>query len=1759
MPFDPTTATAEDEKPRGFDPGTAVLEAEPAPDQPGALRQGGRAFVRGATAEGIYSGLEGASRLAADAAAELTPSAIVLEKEEAALRDQNRRLENVIESQEGTFGGGPRAEDLPTIEANERRIAEIRRLRTQGKAESLPGQYAGMVRETRESIRQALPVDPAFERSLGGQIVSGFGQAAGTLPLYVIPGLGPGATMGQMYQQGYDDAKQSGADDATAMQAGLANLPAASLDVAADKLILGKVLRPLKGRMTVGQVARSVAAAGAAEGVTEAAQTAWQNVVASRLAGYDPERALDDEVVNSLLVGAVVGGGVTLGGQGASSAIARFDPGTAQPEAAATEATPAMQAKAATSAPPAPPVPVDSATNAGTETETETVTPEEQAETRARSARMIAALQAANATPEQLAALDRQLAGLEEKKAKRRLNADKVNVSLGNTFLGQGLPQTEYFAAVNWLAANARNIAELRAGIEALRSTPEMQQRIAATEEQATLQRQGEAAQRQAEEASRTERVRAESAELAAIEKTGRSRESGLIVDISKVPLEELQSLDLTNDSNRFLHDGDELTEEALQAELERRGREEERAAAAAPDRSQYSFEEFLERHPLPRTDAVLQGELDALAEEMTPQQRMRFFRRAQDGNLDSNVEAGRADFGFAGLETPADLIAYARRMLRGQKDYSQPRQDETFADPSRSGAVPTTGRGSSVAAMPAIPPGTPSGTHAENRMAVAMERILPGSVDVPTVMTSLEDVVRALGGESPIRVGRFYHKARGIFNPRTAVIRLKQGDNIPTAAHETAHALSAHVFQGAHSKQLIAALKTSPKGRAVEAELRKLGQKLYGSRIPAAGYEAEGFAELARLWLTTEDAGTAAPTAFAWFEQELLATNTPLADALKAARDKIDIWRGQGAEGRARAQMKDAPGRLQRLRDFARRKLTIAEHLEEFEPLQAMANGFERVSGTKLAPNENPYLLASAFRKGAGPALETMVQRGMIDLWGNVRGPALREAFARIKPQDAEKFAHYLWARRALERWAKNKNPGMPLEDAQYLREKLETPEFVDAAAKYYAWWDGVLQYLADASPATNGPLVEAIRANSHDYVPLARVLDPQQVKAVAAHGQGGGVYRMQGSSKPIKDIYQQSLLVAEKLIARAHRDLVVDSIINLSETEGMGWLAEKVPLTRVMETVSIEKIRSELESHGVDTSGIPEDTLLKYATHLDRPNGVDPIVARKNGFETEWYQIPADVYELLNGVEAPARLGWVFELLFGVPTRAFKMGTTGLRASFSLVTNPARDFSTFLLQSVAGNPASRAATWFKSLADVVRSGLGGKDSAALDLYNRLGISAANFVGGDIQQAKRESKALFRGRIYRKLASPVEAFRELLSITEATPRVAELELLSKELGWKPGQKLTPEQAVLLRLAAKRVTTDFSAAGKSGREINRAVPFYNAAVQGARSFARALKGDRDIGRAKRHATLRAILNGVALLTLPALANWWRNKDEEWYQTLPWRERYLYLNVAGDNGRLYQVPLPPEWGSLFATMPEALLNSWYTRDPAGVTESLSHVLEVVNPVDYPVLARAAKEQWSNRVEFFDRPIVPRGELDLRPGDQRSVYSSWLAKTLGDVFPETVSPRRVDAAVREVFGGAGADLVEAPTAFMRALGLQALEKERETEASDLPVFGRIARRGGQYSAANQALIDFWDDRDRYSAIANSHKKAVTEGRRSESNATFKELAYAKRLELSYPALRLTLEIAARTPELARRQELYRRAAQQAKRITATRPRE
>lgn len=269
--------------------------------EPSKLAEGAKAFARGATAEGVYAATEGGARA-------FSQSPV------------RRTIEGIQDAITERVQGFPLTDEQKQSRATDRAAAG-RQTGATALDETVKG-YADQTAKLREQIRRALPVDQKFAESALGKIAQGVGQAAGTLPVGVAgsPAL-LAASVGQIYDEAFQDAKQSGADDATAHSAAMKYLPAAGLDFLSDRLIVGKLLKPLVGKATVGTILKDVLATAASEGVTEGAQQAYLNQIASKLQGYDPKRPFDKEVLDSAMVGAVVGGGVTAVGQGAKAAL----------------------------------------------------------------------------------------------------------------------------------------------------------------------------------------------------------------------------------------------------------------------------------------------------------------------------------------------------------------------------------------------------------------------------------------------------------------------------------------------------------------------------------------------------------------------------------------------------------------------------------------------------------------------------------------------------------------------------------------------------------------------------------------------------------------------------------------------------------------------------------------------------------------------------------------------------------------------------------------------------------------------------------------------------------------------------------------------------------------------------------------------------------------------------------------------------------------------------------------------------------------------------------------------------------------------------------------------------------------------------------------------------------------------------------------------------------------------------------------------
>jgi hypothetical protein len=113
----------------------------------------------------------------------------------------------------------------------------------------------------------------------------------------------------------------------------------------------------------------------------------------------------------------------------------------------------------------------------------------------------------------------------------------------------------------------------------------------------------------------------------------------------------------------------------------------------------------------------------------------------------------------------------------------------------------------------------------------------------------------------------------------------------------------------------------------------------------------------------------------------------------------------------------------------------------------------------------------------------------------------------------------------------------------------------------------------------------------------------------------------------------------------------------VRLEQLEGVGSLLEKVPKDKVPVNVEISKIAKSLEAAGADLSQVDLDEAVTFFTPAKTPKGQDPIIPMMKNGKVEWYQVPAELYNTLSGLDL-YRLPKALDLVLGAPTQIVPHG---------------------------------------------------------------------------------------------------------------------------------------------------------------------------------------------------------------------------------------------------------------------------------------------------------------------------------------------------------------------------------------------------------------------------------------------------------------------------------------------------------------------
>ncbi|MDO8302561.1 MAG: hypothetical protein Q7T18_04895, partial [Sedimentisphaerales bacterium] len=595
---------------------------------------------------------------------------------------------------------------------------------------------------------------------------------------------------------------------------------------------------------------------------------------------------------------------------------------------------------------------------------------------------------------------------------------------------------------------------------------------------------------------------------------------------------------------------------------------------------------------------------------------------------------------------------------------------------------------------------------------------------------------------------------------------------------------------------------------------------------------------------------------------------------------------------------------------------------------------------GYKSEVGDDAYAIFKAFTQ-SGPTLAmTALEKGVFKLSGEMEkiGPSLHEVFEKIEEKDYERFVEWIWSRHAIEAWSKGKNPGGSLVDAHAFYQKYRSDEWEQAAQKLTDFNNSLIVMLADAGVITP-KAAKAMIEYYQTYIPLMRVKNPMK------RGRFGGkklvnlpnpVHGRHGSGEQVLDPIQSTIERAIRMYERGAQQIVINKAVQMAhKADGIGTWIHNVPPDFRTTGFTVGEIEDQLAKVGIDIFDYEElvnqrskEKLKKEKGddydeneveefHVDpqellyvyRPDyyykGSEPIAQVIVNGKPKLYQFDKDLFRAISGMNY-FQLPYFMDLLMGKGTRMIRMGATGINIGFA-ERNVIKDAFTYLAQSNESLASTRRAIPLPAPGTMMgayiwsetQKLLGNEADPVVELWQQMGGELSQTLGLDRNQIRKAVKDVVANSTQRRLlnvaATPLETMRQIIGISEVSPRLSEFYAVLERHGYTR-EKLTemralgkrPPRHILVEAsnAAADVTTDFKRQGWLGKWLNRVSPYWNAPLEGLDKYVRTWKVNPK----------RALIFSAAYAAA-RIAYWMMVKDEDWYKEQPKWLKYGFWTIA----------------------------------------------------------------------------------------------------------------------------------------------------------------------------------------------------------------------------------------------------------------------
>lgn len=923
----------------------------------------------------------------------------------------------------------------------------------------------------------------------------------------------------------------------------------------------------------------------------------------------------------------------------------------------------------------------------------------------------------------------------------------------------------------------------------------------------------------------------------------------------------------------------------------------------------------------------------------------------------------------------------------------------------------------SNIEPMPdSIPRGNPRPTPSDNESSLS-------EVSRKQVLDTVKDMF------TTVRTGRLgVPGVLGWRNKITGMIRTGKYADFPTIMHEIGHYLDEK-----YGLRRVAS--------AFDKEFTSYIKREFGNAyddIGKNGIHGEAIAEFIQEY--TIDRKTAQkdfPQFYKHFEQFL--KNAPeLQEQLQKISGMLHTWYHQSPEARVKGSISFGDDRhfLQKASDALRNPTDTAKSIvekgkelfdagydklvDQLAPLDRMMKQIEQITGQKLPDAMNVFKQAWLTRGWMGKA-QTLIERGIPE-----KGIPALQSIVKMVEKDIKGFSSYVTALREVDAYNleakgtdKFEHAISNLDAARTVAKYRQNPEFVKAQQDLVKYNNHLLDMLVDAGLKDRAS-VEAMKERWPNYVPFFREFSDAAVeKFFSTKGFGNigdPIKAFKGSAKDIINPLESIIKNTYHFMNLAERNKVGRLFVDLARKPGLGDLIEKVS-----GSANSKDSTFAVWENGKKQVYTTEPALYRAIMLLDREpaSGIAKIL-----------QMPA---------------GWL------------RAGAT-LTPEF-IARNPIRDaWDAFIYSKYGFIPGVDT---FKGLMHFLK-----KDDLYWE-YMNSGAAHSALVSLDRDYLAQNLRELMGKSKIEKMVAPfnpktyLNILRAFSEATEVATRLGEYENARKGYSGIVNRlfsdKRTPQTVEQAALGSRDITLDFSRSGVFGKEANKYIAFWNAAIQGTDKMAREFKQN----------PVRTSSKVFLAITLPSIVLYYMNRDDQRYQELPqWQKDLFWIIPTKDT--LIRIPKPFELGILFGTSVERMLQ-WMDKKDSSAFKGLGKTaFESMMPGWMPTALLPIVEWYSNYSFFMDRNIVSQSQLKLPPAMQYGPNTSNLGKWIGSAINK--SPAKVDNTIRDLTGGLGG---LAMTATDLASG--AFNNKPSLKLSEYP--GIRAFTATPYKSS-QSVQDFYD---------------------------------------------------------------------------------